>query len=212
MRDQRRIDTKLAGDILLRQRLCDAQTSESTVDRSIEPTSLPLSLHRTTLEPRSSFVKNLRSAALACQVQPLEGVEKWRERKWTNGNDLVDEVVTPAHRKVINDVISANKIHNKAHRLTKGNAKRRIENQANLADAVGTSQRMISRIIGTANEDSQPIELAATTIYLRRILQVLEIEMVDISVPRDRVQEMRDMAGLPDDEWRALVDGVLRKR
>lgn len=125
-----------------------------------------------------------------------------------------EEDVTDSFRESARKALELNEQRNKLGELRKGDPGYLISNRAELALEVGTDKTMINKIIGPARASSK-VDLVDRSAFVGRIRQALQLPAVTkIAVKSSRIEIVRLIAELPDDEFRvfekAVQDAVAR--
>lgn len=123
-----------------------------------------------------------------------------------------EEEVTDAFRLAARKALESNKRQNALRGLRKPDPGYLISNRAELAIAVGTDKTMINKIIGPAKLTTK-IKLVGHSTYVGRIRSALELPSVtQITVRSGRVNVLRWIADLSDEDFAEFEDHFLRKR
>jgi hypothetical protein len=123
-----------------------------------------------------------------------------------------EEDVTPAFRLDARRALELNREKNELGGIKKGQPGYLIADQADLADAVGTSKRMISKIIGPVRPTTK-IKLVDRSVYVGRIRAALQLQaLTEIQVKASRAYTMRLIAGLSDDEFAKYEADVIHRK
>lgn len=178
------------------------------MNRSAEPATRARlrrsTLHASKVDRRSIIVNTERTTGPLLQVQPCEDMGDARHKKPPPKGE--SEIVTDEFREDVRVLLAANKMRNKRLKLKPGADGYMPGNQAQLGKAIGTSTRMVSRIIGAAKPGSE-IDLVTESVYLAPIRAVLGMtppEYETIKVLSSRASIVRLIAELPDDLFRAF--------
>jgi hypothetical protein len=122
----------------------------------------------------------------------------------------VEEDVTPAFRAQVLEILDVNGRLNRLRKLRPGDPEYRICTRPELAAAVGTDKTMINKILGPVRPTTK-IKMVAESTFVRPIRNALGLPpLTSIAVREDRAQTLRDLAELPDDEFRLFEDEVRR--
>ncbi len=121
------------------------------------------------------------------------------------------ELVTPAFRAQVLDLLENNATANKLRGVRKGEDGYLIASRADLEDATGMSQGMAGRILGSAREDSKT-KLIGTTNYLAAIRRALGIPPATfIAVREERTDVVAWVAELDDRAFKVFRDEYERR-
>jgi hypothetical protein len=139
----------------------------------------------------------------------LESMSDARHKKSPPNEE--SEKVTDTFRKEARRALELNKESNELRGLRKGAESYRISSQAELADALGTSKRMVSRIIGGVRAETE-IDLVDDSVFVGPIRRLLELAPItSISVRTTRAPVVRFIAELPDDQFKVFEEAVRRQ-
>jgi hypothetical protein len=132
--------------------------------------------------------------------------------------DVTIAFVRDARRRLL-----LNEESNELGQRSRGSEGYLISSQAELADALETSKRMIARIIGPAKANDRDVrikdggvyvgemKLVGRSVFVGRIRALLDLApLVSIRVPADRAQMLRRFAQLSEERWAVFRDRVLR--
>ncbi len=210
MGDRGLIDANCVGQILLAHRVAFAKFGDAPVYWAFQPTSL-LSFHLTTVD-RCSTVVNRELPTDSLRTVQRSGWMGDVRHKASPPKDEDEEDVTPAFRLDARRALELNAEKNELGGIKKGQPGYLISDQADLAEAVVTSKRMISKIIGPVRPATK-VKLVDRSVFVGRIRAALQLQaLTEIQVKASRANTIRLIAGLSDEEFAKYEAEALRRK
>lgn len=132
-------------------------------------------------------------------MQTFEGMGDSRHKKSPPTEQ--EEDVTESFRAAVTKALDLNAKQNKLREKKKGDPGYLISSHADLADAIGTSKRMVTRILGGVRETTK-IKLVDRSVFVGRIREKLNLPSVtQVVVRSSRAAAVRQLDELSDDEF-----------
>lgn len=217
------VDADQGREVLLAQFTGLAKLRDASVDRAGELLALggSASCHVVKLERRSSQVNNEENTVLAAHLQPSERMGIAAHKK--SPPNEPKEIVTPAFRKLVREILKANAASNEFHKLERGDEDYQISSHAELAEAIkgdkpAGDQQQLSLVIGPAKieledvpADFPYVERSYLVGRIRRALGIKEPTTEAIDVPRDRLEAVRMLLSLAESDFVAIAS-MIKKR
>ena len=118
---------------------------------------------------------------------------------------------TKTFRDEVHDVLARHKTLNRLSGRKKGDKGYLLASHADLADALGTSQRMIDKILGGVRAETK-VRLTEYSNYIPMIRDLLGLRLTELAVPIDRAEVLAQIAGLSEKEFQPFREAIERRQ
>jgi len=205
------VDSDEISDLFLGQIRRLAELENPTMNRTASIVGLPLSLHVRKVDRNSTKVNDQLCTDLSRVVQPLKGMGDSLHKKSPPVDADPVELVTPAFRTQVLELLANNALANKLRGVKKGQDGYLAESRADLEDITGMSQGMAGRILGSARADSKT-KVIGTTNYLAAIRRALGIPpAIFLAVREERAEVVAWVADLDDKAFKVFREEYERR-